>query len=69
MALRIPKPVAEDLGVEQGSAVELRVEDGCLLVQPSTASPYALETLLAAVTAENLHAEVEPGTAIGKEAW
>jgi len=69
LALRIPKPVAEDLGVEQGSAVELRVEDGCLLVQPSTGSPYALETLLAGVTPENLHIEADLGAAVGKEAW
>jgi len=70
LAVRIPKSVAADLGVVQDSSVELSVEDGFLLIRPSTASPYALETLLAAVTVENLHAEVEePGTAIGKEAW
>jgi antitoxin MazE len=69
LAVRIPRSVAADLGVVQDSSVELSVEDGCLLVRPSTASPYALETLLAAVTAENLHAEVDLGTAIGKEAW
>lgn len=69
LALRIPKLVAEDLGVEQGSSVELRVEDGRLLVQPSTDPSCELGALLAAITPGNLHTETDFGPAVGKEAW
>src|SRR5690606_40002453 len=34
LALRIPKAVAEDTGLEQGSEVEMSLEDGQIVVSP-----------------------------------
>lgn len=69
LAVRIPRAFAEDLGVGPDSSVELTVEDGCLLIRPSAAPTYELETLLRSVTPKNLHGEVDQGQAVGKEAW
>ncbi len=33
LALRIPKPFAQDLGLSKGSAVDIRLEDGKLIVE------------------------------------
>lgn len=69
LAVRIPKTLAADLGVARDSSVELSVQDGCLLMRPSVAPRYELESLLASVTSGNLHAEIDLGPATGKETW
>ena len=67
MALRIPKPFADEVGLEEDATVELSVVDGALVVAP--ASELSLEKLLAQVTEENLHTEIDTGPAVGNEAW
>lgn len=69
LALRIPKPVAEQAGLGQGGLVELDVEAGALRVRPVAPPAYTLDALLAGVTDENRHAETESGGAVGEEAW
>ncbi len=69
LALRIPKPLAEEIGLEQDSPVELSLVDGSLVIEPAAEPPITLESLLAQVTEDNLHAEMETGPAIGVEAW
>ena len=69
LAVRIPKSFAQEVGVMDGSLVEMRLVDGGLLVEPVSARPLSLEKLLAGVTEANLHAEVGTGSAQGSEAW
>ena len=69
LAVRIPKSFAEEVGLVDGSAVEMRLVDCGLLVEPVSARPPSLAELLAGVTASNLHAEVDTGSAQGSEAW
>jgi antitoxin MazE len=68
LAIRIPKPYALEIGLEQNSLVTVSIEDGRLFLEPVQPT-YSLEDLLAAVTEENLHAEVETGAAVGNEVW
>ncbi|MEO8183778.1 MAG: AbrB/MazE/SpoVT family DNA-binding domain-containing protein [Deltaproteobacteria bacterium] len=67
LALRLPKSVAENLGVGDGSVVGLEERDGQLVVRP--AHHYRLADLLAEVRPEQLHAEVSTGAPRGKESW
>lgn len=53
LALRIPRTVADRLGLGEGRAVELTVEADQLVVRPRKAEP-TLEELLAGITPENL---------------
>jgi antitoxin MazE len=69
LALRIPKAFATETDLESGSEVELTLDDGRLIVTPLAPASYDLEDLLAQVTPENLHGEVDTGSSVGDEAW
>ena len=69
LALRIPKPLADEIGLAEDSAVDLLLEEGKLVIVPAVASRYTIESLLAGVTVENLHDEVDTGVVMGGEAW
>ena len=69
LALRIPSAFAVETTIEQGSEVELTLEDGRLVVTPLAEPAFSLDALLAGVTPDNLHAEVDTGAPEGVEAW
>ena len=69
LGLRIPKGIAEDAGVVEGATVDLKVENGRLVVAPIKKSRYRLSDLLDQVAPENLHAEVQVGGPVGQEVW
>lgn len=69
LALRIPKPFAEAAGLTADSPVEIRVEDGQLVIRPVARPDLTLDDLLAGITEANLHGEVDSGAAAGGEAW
>jgi len=52
-----------------GTAVDLSVDDGKIVIAPRPEPEYKLEDLLKSVTKRNLHAEVETGDAVGQEVW
>ncbi len=68
LALRLPKALADEFRLVQGSAVELRVVDGKITVEPHRPPQYRLADLLKKVSKRNLHAEVKTGRPVGKEA-
>jgi antitoxin MazE len=69
LALRVPKGVAELVGLAEGGEVELAVEDGSVVVKPVRQRRYSLHELVAGITDENRHDEVETGPGVGNEAW
>jgi antitoxin MazE len=69
LALRIPKTVAEELGLEQRSLVELLMTRGTLVLKPAKRVRPTLAALLEKVTADNIHAEADLGPPQGREAW
>jgi antitoxin MazE len=68
LAVRIPKHLAEQTNLAEGSEVELGVVDGAVIVRPRSRS-YTLDELLAQVTNENRHDEIDWGEPQGKETW
>jgi len=69
LALRIPKPFAEEARVRQGSIVDLSMAEGRLVAAPLSRSRWTLARLLAGVTRRNLHRETDFGRPVGREAW
>ncbi len=69
LGLRIPRSFAHETGVQAGSAVDLSVQNGDLVVRPVRRRSYHLSDLLRQVTAKNFHAEVQTGQRVGKEIW
>jgi antitoxin MazE len=67
LALRIPKALANQFRLEPGSAVELLVVGGKLIIEPHRPPQYRLEDLLKKVSKRNLHAEIKTGRPVGKE--
>ena len=66
LAVRIPKAIVEQWGVQEGSAIELISRGGEVVLRKK---PYDLEAMLAEVTPDNLHAEQDFGKPQGNEAW
>lgn len=67
LALRIPRPFAREVRLENNSPVEMTLEEGKLVVRPTDDSRLTQEALLAGVTRKNLHGEVFTGHATGRE--
>jgi antitoxin MazE len=68
LAVRIPKHLAEQTNITEGSEVELGVADGAVTVRPKARS-YTLQELLDQVTPENRHDEIDWGEPQGREIW
>ncbi len=66
VALRVPSKVAEALGIVPGSVADLDLKRDKLIITPRPHA-YRLDDLLASITAENLHQEVQTGAAVGAE--
>jgi len=69
LALRIPKPFAQDAGVHEGTVVRLSVRKGNLIAAPVRAPKIRLKDLLAGITKANLHKETDWGAPVGREIW
>ena len=67
LGLRIPRGLAKDAGLAEGSVVELRLEDGRLVAEPVMIEK--LEALLARVTPNNRHRELLVDSPQGRETW
>ncbi len=68
LGLRIPKPFAEETGLEVNGEVEISVRGGKLIVK-AVEPTFTLKSLLDKVTPENIHGEVSTGKRVGKEIW
>ncbi len=69
LALRIPQSLASQIGIEPNSPVELSLRGAELVIAPVIAPSLKLDDLLAQVTEENLHGEVDTGPVVGGEVW
>ena len=69
LALRIPRPFAEETNLHENSAVDVSVRAGKLVVVPVAEEDLSLEDLVNQITPENRHAEISTGDAVGNEIW
>ncbi|MBU4271977.1 MAG: AbrB/MazE/SpoVT family DNA-binding domain-containing protein [Planctomycetes bacterium] len=69
LALRIPKALARDTHLENGSVVNLAVRQGKVVIEPVQKPKYQLDELLKGVSKKNIHASVDTGPAVGREVW
>jgi antitoxin MazE len=69
LALRIPKPYALEMGFEKDTPIELGISDGRLVVAKHEAETPTLDELIAGITPENLHGEMDFGEPVGNEVW
>jgi antitoxin MazE len=69
LGLRIPRAIAREAGVEEGSEVDLSIRNGDLVVKPARRPRYRLQDLLRRITRGNVHREVDTGRPVGGETW
>ena len=65
LAVRIPKPIAEEWGVHAGSAIEMTTDGERLTL---TQRAFDLDDMLSGVTSDNLRSEWDTGSPQGNEA-
>ena len=66
LAVRIPKAIAEQWGVSEGSAIEMASQGDRVVMRKR---PYDLANMLSQVTDESLHPEQDTGAPQGNEQW
>ncbi len=66
LAVRIPKAVAEQCGVSEGSAMEMEAQEDRIVLRKRA---YDLAEMLDGITADNLHSEQDFGEPEGNEQW
>ena len=69
LAVRIPMVVIQDLGLSENSSVQIISNGVSATIQPSKRKKATLDELVAAITPENRHEEVDWGEPVGKEVW
>jgi antitoxin MazE len=67
LAVRIPKPVAEEAGMQEGDPIEIAAARGQIKVRRKDSIP-SLKTLVSQINDENRYSERATGPARGKEA-
>jgi antitoxin MazE len=68
LAVRIPRAVAADAGLREGSEVDMVAKDGDVHLRP-IGPRYELADLVRAIKPGNRHRELEWGSRQGGEAW
>lgn len=69
LGVRIPRPLADQAQISEGSAVEIEEEDGVITIRVLAPKEYALDELVEEITDENRHEEVSTGSPVGNEVW
>ncbi len=69
LALRIPKPFADEAEVRDGTVVDLSLAEGKLVAVRVVTGKFTLKQLLRNVTKDNVHREISFGDTVGREAW
>ena len=68
MAVRLPKVVLRDAGLQEGDTLVLGAKNGAIVAKPVRKKPV-LKDLLSRISPENIHEEVDWGKPRGREAW
>ena len=68
LAVRIPRPFAEEIRIEENTTVDLTVRAGKLVIVP-TEPELTLADLVEKITDENRHSEIGTGDRVGNEVW
>lgn len=66
-SIRIPAGIMQAARLHLDDVVDVREQDGRIVIDPIRPNEYDLAQLLAAITPENLHGEVDFGAPVGQE--
>jgi antitoxin MazE len=71
LGVRIPAALAKEIGLHEGSELDLQQISGTLVLSPVVAADvkYSLDEMLSQITPESLHIETEWGAPVRSEHW
>ena len=69
LTLQIPHDFACEIGLRPDSSVDLSILGNSIVICPTQQPSVRLENLLAGVTEDNIHSEIDTGPAVGSEVW
>ncbi len=69
LALRIPKYIANQIKINNGSDVDVSLEEEKIIVKPIKTKQESLELLLSKIDKNNIHKEEDFGKPVGGEIW
>lgn len=64
LGVTIPKAILDQVVLKEGEMVDFQVEDNRIII---CKGKYNLDDLLAQITPENLHGEIDPDEPLGRE--
>lgn len=67
--VRIPKSVLRAAQLRIGQTVEVRAEDGRIIVESLSKPHYDLNELVKGITSKNRHKLIDFGAPVGNEVW
>lgn len=68
-AVRIPSATLEAAGLKPDDRVDVREEDGRIVIEKAARKRLTLAELIEGITPENRHEETDWGPPVGKEFW
>jgi len=68
-SVRIPAAIMAAAKLHVDATVDVREEDGRIVIVPMHEADDDLDALIAGITLTNLHGEIDFGPAVGKEAF
>ena len=68
-AVRIPAAIMAAAHVALDQPVEVREEQGRIIIEPIRRKEFKLDELLGGITGKNLHGAIDTGAPVGKEVW
>jgi antitoxin MazE len=66
-SVRIPTGIMEAAHLRLDDQVDVREEGGRIVIEPIRGSEFDIDQLLAGITPQNLHTEIDFGAPVGKE--
>jgi antitoxin MazE len=67
LGIRIPNFFVQNMSLKDGAFVEMTSTKAGILIAPKAPTP--LSKMLAEITDDTIHAEIETGPAVGNEVW
>jgi len=68
-SVRIPAAIMAAARLRLDQPVEIREEQGRVVIEPIRSAEYDLAELVAGITGKNRHEPVKMGAPVGKEVW
>lgn len=67
LAIRIPRSIAEQAQITEGTGINLTVAGNSIVITPQKRKKYTLDELLEGMTPDRFHPEFETGNVVGNE--